>query len=70
MIGAFKSLTTNQYAFGVREREWPPFNGRLWQRNFYEHIIRNEREMDAIRRYIIDNPLKWAIDRDNPQNAV
>jgi REP element-mobilizing transposase RayT len=40
-----------------------------WQRGFYDHIIRGERELDAIRRYIRDNPLKWALDRDNPQNA-
>ena len=40
-----------------------------WQRGFYEHIVREDRELDAIRRYIRDNPLKWALDRDNPQNA-
>ncbi len=40
-----------------------------WQRNYYDHIVRNERELNAIRRYIRDNPLRWALDRDNPQNA-
>jgi len=40
-----------------------------WQRGFYEHIVRSDRELDAIRHYIRDNPLKWALDRDNPQNA-
>jgi REP element-mobilizing transposase RayT len=39
-----------------------------WQRNYYEHIIRNERELNAIRQYIQNNPLKWALDRDNPTN--
>ena len=39
-----------------------------WQRNYYEHIIRNERELNAIRQYIKNNPLKWALDRDNPTN--
>ncbi len=34
----------------------------LWQRNYYEHIIRNEREMYKIREYIINNPLKWEFD--------
>lgn len=32
--------------------------GQVWQRNYYEHIIRNERELDAVRRYIQDNPLQ------------
>jgi REP element-mobilizing transposase RayT len=38
----------------------------LWQRNYYEHIIRNENECRLIRKYIHDNPLKWALDRENP----
>jgi len=38
----------------------------VWQRNYYEHIVRNERELDAIRPYIRNNPLQWALDRDNP----
>ncbi|MCC7447866.1 MAG: transposase [Anaerolineae bacterium] len=40
----------------------------VWQRNYYEHIIRNEKALDAIRRYIEDNPLRWALDVDNPVN--
>ncbi len=39
-----------------------------WQRNYYEHVIRNERELNAIRRYIRNNPLQWELDRDNVQN--
>ena len=39
----------------------------VWQRNYYEHIIRNDRELQAIRQYILDNPAKWALDRENPQ---
>ena len=38
----------------------------LWQRNYYEHIIRNENELDKIREYIQNNPLKWEFDRENP----
>ena len=38
----------------------------LWQRNYYEHIIRNDRELNAIRQYIQNNPAKWEMDRDNP----
>jgi REP element-mobilizing transposase RayT len=40
----------------------------VWQRNYYEHIIRSEEEMNRIHRYIIDNPAKWAEDENNPTN--
>jgi hypothetical protein len=39
-----------------------------WQRGFYEHVIRNDKELSGIRRYVRDNPLKWALDRDDPAN--
>lgn len=42
---------------------------KLWQRNYYEHIIRNEREWNAVRRYIRDNPQNWLQDVDNPAAA-
>ncbi|ODS32916.1 MAG: hypothetical protein SCARUB_01968 [Candidatus Scalindua rubra] len=38
----------------------------MWQRNYYEHVIRNEQELNKIREYIINNPLKWLLDRENP----
>ncbi len=40
----------------------------LWQKNYYEHIIRNERELNNIEWYIVNNPLNWQLDRDNSQN--
>ena len=40
--------------------------GRLWQRNFYERVIRNERELSLIREYIVRNPMNWESDRENP----
>ena len=40
----------------------------LWQRNYYEHIIRNEDELNRIREYIVNNPARWAEDEDNPVN--
>jgi len=36
----------------------------VWQRDYYEHIVRNEREMRAIQQYILGNPLKWHLDRE------
>jgi hypothetical protein len=37
-----------------------------WQSRFYDHIIRDEKDLDNVRNYIIDNPLKWATDDENP----
>lgn len=37
-----------------------------WQRNYYEHVIRNEDELNEIRQYIMDNPAKWDTDEENP----
>lgn len=68
IIGTFKSITTNEYIRGVKIKKWPPFNHRIWQRNYYEHIIRNEKSLNKIRQYIIDNPPKWEIDKYNPKN--
>lgn len=62
----FKTMTTNEYIRHVRNDRWTPFPGRLWQRNYYEHIIRNDESLDHIRKYIADNPLRWHLDRDNP----
>jgi REP element-mobilizing transposase RayT len=66
IVGAYESITTNAYIRGVGEHRWPPFDRRVWQRNYYERVIRNERELDGIRQYIIDNPLKWELDRYYP----
>jgi REP element-mobilizing transposase RayT len=68
IVQAFKSLTTNAYIRGVEQDGWPPFPGRLWQRNYYERIIRNENELARARRYIADNPAQWALDKENPAN--
>jgi len=68
VVHRFKSLTTARYCHGVYERAWQPFPGRLWQRNYYEHIIRNERALQRIREYIINNPLRWHLDVENPDN--
>lgn len=38
----------------------------VWQRNYYEHIVRAEPELNRIRQYIVDNPAKWELDRENP----
>jgi putative transposase len=62
IVQRFKSLTTKRYIDGVKYNNWPPFYIRLWQRNYYEHIIRDEIELMKIRRYIRNNPGKWKND--------
>ena len=44
IVHRIKSLTTHRYMLGVRDKGWPRFDKRLWQRNYYEHIIRNEQD--------------------------
>ena len=46
----------------------PEHSGPLWQRNYFEHIIRNEGSLNRIRQYILDNPVRWEFDRDNPSS--
>jgi REP element-mobilizing transposase RayT len=69
VVQRFKSLTTARYRHGVHQLNWPPFPSRLWQRNYFERIIRGEDELSAIREYIRNNPMKWADDEENPANV-
>lgn len=66
MIGAFKSITTNEYIKGVDNKNWKQFYKRLWQRNYYEHVIRDENDLNRIRDYIQSNPMNWDEDEENP----
>jgi REP element-mobilizing transposase RayT len=59
VVGRFKSATTNRYIQGVYEHEWTPFHKRLWQRGYYERIIRDEVELCSVRRYILENPARY-----------
>lgn len=66
VVGWLKTMSTNEYIRGVREKDWPPFPGRLWQRNYYEQILRSQKELHAARAYIADNPANWHKDKNNP----
>lgn len=59
----FKTMTTNDYIRGVKIMGWQRFDGKLWQRNYWEHIIRDERAYNTISEYIINNPVNW--DKDS-----
>ncbi len=61
LIGAFKTVGTRR----INEMRNTP-GVPVWQRNYYEHIIRNNESLNRIRAYIINNPLQWELDRENP----
>jgi REP element-mobilizing transposase RayT len=59
IVRAFKAVCSTQ----IRKTLMPSF---AWQRGMHDRIIRNERELHAIREYIVNNVLKWDLDRENP----
>ncbi len=61
IIGAYKSLVSNGCLKIYKSKNKPM--GKLWQRNYYEHIIRNEQSYRTISQYVTDNPAKWAFDK-------
>ncbi len=63
LVAGFKSGVTRR----VNALRCSP-GGRVWQRNYYERIVRDEGELERIRQYIIDNPIRWALDDNNPAN--
>lgn len=65
IIRSYKSAVTRQINI-IRTKNEPV----IWQNRFYEHIIRNEKSFNKIRRYIIDNPLYWATDDENPNRPI
>jgi REP element-mobilizing transposase RayT len=70
VVGAFKSLFTLRFVEGVKSKRWPAFDRRVWQRNYYEHVIRDERDLARVRRYIDENPLRWEFDEENPDRKI
>ena len=68
VVHRFKSLTTRKYINGVKNSHWAPFRRTLWQRSFYDHIIRNDKDLTRVREYIQNNPINWALDKKNLDN--
>ena len=60
----FKTMTTNEYIKNVKQNIYTPFDKKLWQGSFYEHIIRNEYDYVQVAEYIRNNPLKWEEDTE------
>ena len=61
IVRQYKSAATRT----CRQRGHEQFR---WQRNYYEHIIRDQKDLNTTRRYIHDNPAKWYLDKENPDN--
>ena len=59
----FKTMTTNEYIRGVKQLGWNRFDGKLWQRSYWDHIIRNQKTYESICEYIFYNPLNWKDDQ-------
>ena len=70
IIQWFKIMTTNEYIRGVKHSGWPPFRKRVWQRDYYERIIRGDEALVRIRQYIYNNPARWLEDAENPQKRM
>jgi len=62
----FKTMTTNDYIRGVKQQGWTTFPGKLWQRNYFERILRSDAALDRARQYVLDNPANWSQDAEHP----
>jgi len=65
LVGALKTVSTKR----VNQMRHTP-GAPLWQRNYYEHIIRDEDELNRLRQYILDNPVQWEMDENNPDRQM
>ena len=65
IIGAFKSKSINDTIAHIEENRLD-MNGKIWQRNYFEKVIRNERDLEDVREYIRNNPYKWEEYEEHP----
>jgi len=62
IVQSFKRYSTIEYAKMVKDGILPPFDKQIWQRSFYDHVIRNQDDYEEIYKYIYENPMKWEFD--------
>ena len=60
----FKTMSTNEYIKNVNNGLLPPFDKKLWQKSYYDHVIRNEQDFKEIWEYIENNPMKWNFNKN------
>ncbi len=63
IVQRFKTMTTHNYLEGMEIHGWKSFNKKLWQRDYYEHVIRDEKDLNRIREYIQNNVVNWHKDK-------
>ena len=63
IVQAFKRYSTVEYVKMVKDGKLPPFDKQIWQRSFYDHVIRNRDDYNEIYKYIYENPMKWQFDQ-------
>jgi hypothetical protein len=59
IVNWFKTMTTNEYIRGVKNLGWHRFDGKLWQRNYWDDIICSDESLERMAEYILNNPAKW-----------
>lgn len=59
LVGEFKLRVVRSWRSGVRRRSWTPYHEHLWQKSYYDTIIRNDRHLQQTREYILGNPGRW-----------
>lgn len=69
VVGTFKSMVAAQWLRWLKENA-PHRSGRVWQRNYYERVVRDEDELARIREYVHLNPVPWQLDCENPRRLV
>lgn len=70
IMGAYKSITTNEIMTHFTARNRTSFADHIWQRGYYDRIIRNENELRNTREYVLDNPKQWHLDPENPERLA
>ena len=69
-IQGSKTMTTNEYIRNIKQKGWQLFNKKLWQRNYYEHVIRNEKSFNFLSESMINNAENWPEDRYYIQQSI
>ena len=62
VVQRFKSLTTHEYHLMRKQGEYANLPATLWQRSFYDRVLRGDRELEMAREYIVNNPLAWELE--------
>ncbi len=67
IIHWFKTMTTNDYIHAVKAELLPPFHQKIWQKSYYDHVVRNDEDYEQTWQYIENNPTQRLIDIENRQ---